>query len=125
MTPVPIKIDQINGQAPRCVTLGGEGDVPVGRNLWLAVFSDTRKFFFRRAILNVVQHRWISKKVTIGSKEDPPGTLFAVYAVLVDDATDQQLAQDHFAGGIATLPANFQKVDQIEVERGTDSAECK
>lgn len=65
------------------------------------------------------------EKVTIGSKDDPPGTLFAVYAVLVDDANNQQLAQDHFAGGVATLPSNFEKVAQIEVERGSDSTECR
>ncbi|MBV9161832.1 MAG: hypothetical protein JO281_09840, partial [Pseudonocardiales bacterium] len=74
---------------------------------------------------NVVHHNWISKKVTIGSQDDPPGTLFTIYAVLVDSETNQQLRQDRFAGGIAALPTNFQKEDQIEVARGNDSTECK
>lgn len=122
---VPIKIDRVNGQVAMCTTVGGEGDAPLGRNLWLAVLSNTGKYFFKPVIPNVVQHRWISKKVSIGSKGDPAGTLFAIYAVLVDDATNQQLAQERFAGGIATLPPSFEKVDQIEVERGPDSTECK
>jgi hypothetical protein len=122
---MPIKIDRVNGQVARCTTLGGEGDVPRGKDLWLAVLSDTKKYFFRPVIVSVVQHRWVSKKVTIGSKDDPPGTLFAVYAVLVDDATNQQLAHDRFAGGIPALPPNFEKVAEIEVERGSDSTECK
>lgn len=121
---IPIKIDRVNGQVAMCATVGGEGDTPLGKNLWLAVMSNTGKYFFRPVIPNVVQHRWISKKVSIGSKGDPAGTLFAIYAVLVDDATNQQLAQDRFAGGIATLPPGFEKVDQIEVERGPDSTEC-
>lgn len=122
---IPIKIDQVNGQVAMCATFGGEGDVPSGKNLWLAVMSNTGKYFFKSVIPNVVQHRWISKKVSIGSKGDPAGTLFAIYAVLVDDATNQQLAQERFAGGVATLPLGFEKVDQIEVERGPDSTECK
>jgi hypothetical protein len=122
---IPIKVDRVNGQVAMCTTVSGEGDVPLDKNLWLAVLSNTGKYFFRPVIPNVVQHRWISKKVSIGSKGDPPGTLFAIYAVLVDDATNQQLAQERFAGGIATLPPSFEKVDQIEVERGPDSTECK
>jgi hypothetical protein len=86
--------------------------------------SDTRKYFFRPVNLNILQHRWIARNVAIGSSDDPPGTLFAVYAVLVDDATNQQLTHDHFAGGIATLPPNFEKVAQIEVERGADRIDC-
>jgi hypothetical protein len=48
-----------------------------------------------------------------------------VYAVLVDDANSQLIAQNRFAGGITTMPPNFEEVAQIEVERGSDNADCK
>jgi hypothetical protein len=126
LAPVPIKIDRVNAPVPRCATFGGEGDVPPDQTLWLAVLTpDTRKYFFRPVMVNAVQHKWISRKVTIGSQDDPPGTPFMIYAVLVDNVTNQLLQQGRFAGGIAALPDTFVKVHQIEVERGSDSAECK
>jgi hypothetical protein len=124
--PVPIKIDRINGQVPRCATFGGQGDLSTDKNLWLAVLtSGSKEYFFRPVVVNVDQHHWISQKVTIGSQKTATGTLFTIYAVLVDNATDQLLRQGHFAGGINALPAGFKKEDEIEVERGPDSVECK
>jgi hypothetical protein len=100
--------------------------VPTNKNLWLAILtSGSKEYFFRPAVPNVDQHHWTSKNVTIGSQNTAPGTLFTIYAVLVDNVADQQLRQGHFAGGITALPTNFEKVDQVEVERGHDSTECR
>lgn len=126
INPGTIKITQVYDQVPRCATFGGEGNVPVNKNLWLAIFpNNTQKYFFRPATVNAAQHSWIATNVTIGSKDSPIDSRFTIYAVLADNETDQQLRQGHFAGGITTLPPNLHKVDQIEIRRGSDSAECK
>jgi hypothetical protein len=123
---VPIKIDRVSTPVPRCATFGGQGDVPTDKYLWLAILtSGSEQYFFRPAAVNPGEHNWVVKKVTIGSKDTSLDTLFTIYAVLVDNVTNQQLRQGRFAGGIPTLPSNFQKVDQIEVKRGTENSECK
>jgi hypothetical protein len=122
--PLPIKIDRVRFPVPRCSTFAGEGDVSVGQNLWLAVLSDTKRYYFKPVIVNPAEHSWISKNVTIGAQGDSPGTVFTVYAVVVDDATNQRLQQERYAGGITDLPANFAVVDQMRVSRSTDSKAC-
>ena len=123
--PMPIEIDRVNGQVPRCATLGGRGDVPVDKHLWLAILTTgSEQYFFRPVAVNFVQHNWIARNVTIGAPNTAPRTFFTVYAVLVDNATDQRLKNGDFAGG-RPLPPKFEKIDQIEVERSSDNADCK
>lgn len=126
-----IEIDRVNGDVPKCATFGGHGDVPADKHLWLATReADGDKYFFRPVAANFTDRTWIASKVDIGAIETPAGTPFTVYAVLVDDPTDQELrAEQHsghgrYAGGVP-LPPGFDPVYQIDVKRGTDSTPCK
>jgi hypothetical protein len=126
MEPESIKFDKVYDPVPRCAIFGGEGDVPANKTLWLAIFPNgPRKYFFRSVVVNAIQHNWLATNVTIGSQDTSPGSHFTIYAVLVDSATNQALQQGRFAGGITTLPDNFHIVNQIDVQRGDNSAPCK
>lgn len=124
--PVSIKIDRVSTPIPRCATFAGQGDAPTNKSLWLAVLTpESKEYYLARVDVDAHQHRWISKNVIIGSPNTVPGTSFKINAVLVDAETGQLLRQSHITGGLKALPANFKIVDQIEVERGPDNADCK
>lgn len=123
----PIKIDPANAPVPRCATFTGAGDVPAGHTLWLVnERSDTRpKYYFKRVIVNAAEHRWIATNAVIGSQDTPAGTPYTIYAVLVDDLTNQLINEGYFKGGVANIPDTALRVAQIQISRSGDGNDCK
>jgi hypothetical protein len=110
---------------PPCHTkFTGTGDVPSDRKLWLAAerLGSPPKFYFKRVFVNVAEHKWIAANVTVGAKDTLAGSLYIIYAVLVDDVTNQLLEQDHFKEGAAGILGR--PVDQIQVSRSGDGTGC-
>jgi hypothetical protein len=122
--PLNIKFDPVT-QVPMCANFTGNGDVPLGRTLWLAVLTDTGKYYFKQVAVDMTDHKWTATKNTIGSPDDPAGTPFTIYAVLVDNGTDRLIKQGQFDGGVASLPDTVVVANQIKVVRSADRTECK
>jgi hypothetical protein len=122
--PLNVKFDPVT-QVPMCANFTGTGDVPLGRTLWLAVLTDTGKYYFKPVAVDMTGHKWTATKNTIGSQDDPAGTPFTIYAVLVDNGTDRLIKQGHFDGGVASLPDTVLVASQLKVLRSSDHTECK
>lgn len=94
-TPFPIEIDPVNIPIPCRVTFTGTGDVPSDRTLWLVIqrISTPPKYYPKPVIVNAVDHKWIAANVIVGTKDTLADSRYVIYAVLVDDATNQRLKQ--------------------------------
>lgn len=120
----PIKIDPVNTPVPCHTKFTGTGDVPSDRVLWLITqqLGSPPKYYSKPVFVNVAEHKWIAANVTIGTRDTPPGSLYMIYAVLVDDATNQLLKQRHSKDWLANIPGR--QVDQIQVSRSGDGTGC-
>jgi hypothetical protein len=65
--------------------------------------------------VNVADHKWTAANVTVGTKDTLAGLRYMIYAVLVDDATNQLLEQRHSKEWLENIPGR--QVDQIQVSR--------
>ena len=71
--------------------------MPSDRKLWLVIqrTSTPPKYYSNPAIVNVADHKWTAANVTVGTKDTLAGSRYMIYAMLVDDATNQLLEQRH------------------------------
>jgi hypothetical protein len=119
-----IKIDPVNAPVSCRATFIGTGDVPSGRTLWLVIqrISTPPKYYPKPVIVNVADHMWRAVNVTVGAKDTLAGSPYMIYAVLVDDATNQLLKQRHAKDWLDDIPGH--QVDQIQVSRSGDGSGC-
>ncbi len=123
-TLLPIKIDSVNIPVPCRITFTGTGDVPSDRTLWLVTqrIGTPPKYYPKPVIVNVADHKWIAGNVTVGTKDTLAGSLYIIYAVLVDDATNQLLKQRYSKDWLENIPGR--EVDQIQVSRSGNGNGC-
>jgi hypothetical protein len=120
----PIKIDPVNNPVPCRATFTGAGDVPSDRRLWLIIqrVGSPSKYYPKPAFVTAADRKWTAANVTVGSKDTLAGSLYMIYAVLVDDEIDQFLKHRHAKEELESIPGR--QVDQIQISRSGDVNDC-
>ncbi|HKR49471.1 MAG TPA: hypothetical protein VJT72_07800 [Pseudonocardiaceae bacterium] len=120
--PSPIKIDPVNTPVPCRSKFTGTGDEPPDHKLWLVIQQISTPKYYSKPVTSVADHKWIAENVILGRKNTPAGSGYMIYAVLVDDATDQLLKQRPPRESLENIPGR--QVDQIQVSRSRDENGC-
>lgn len=77
----------------RVISVKGYGDIPQGRHLWVFVYGPgVKRYYPHGKIESLGPDSWTVPGVTLGSSgANENGSIFTIYAALVDDATDARI----------------------------------
>jgi hypothetical protein len=120
-----IKLDNLPNPFPRCLNVGGSGDVPAGWVLWLAVVDPKQKYYFdTTATVYPDQHRWTAANISVGA-QDQGDQSFAIVPILLDTKTSAFVSSVTAYVGFGTLPPRAVQAPSISAKRSVaDIAPC-
>lgn len=121
---IRVRIDEISEPRPRCAAFTGEGVIPTGSRLWLAVLSNEPKYYLNPVSFNSNGRTWTATKVTLGAQDEPEGQPYGILAVVADPSGDQAIRKADLVNGLTSLPPGTRVTSRITVTRGPNAQAC-
>ena len=112
-----------NGTAAKDVATvtGVAHGIPKNEALYLVVFSHTDHFYYPKTrVLPGINGEWTAPEVSVGAKDDKPGSLFEIEVVLADKLAQTEF-EDYFnkpeRDGLRVLPPTVTIAKSVTVSR--------